>query len=361
MSKHFLELDNSSLELMKWLKIEFIPQVVQLFNEDQNRKRLAIYQGEKIPENERNLTDVRNRISLIIEYEIARFANTIFEKMGLSEPFFSYVVANRFPDLEVRNNSGMRRLRLEIKSLQSIAEEKSANFDTLLKDIDPGTDFVLIFLWDWDYSLNPNISWDRAPRIEAFYVMHAYSLALLRDTYWLSNPPSDLGNGYQGFDLRFAINCRSGEYSQEEGNYGKLTRIWQEGFTPRPKTSVELNETEGEFLKFKREVIEKGFENLSRQMLERLTESNVFEKISLDGDIVGYQSEAFGIFLKSKVSIVKITEICKSKRIEKVIALTDKYQSTGYRLENQSLRKVFNPIKPKLVSTERFNLVSSSR
>lgn len=46
-------------------------------------------------------------------------------------------------------------MRIEVKCLQSMAEEKSANFDTLIKDINPQTDFVVVFLWEWDYKKIP--------------------------------------------------------------------------------------------------------------------------------------------------------------------------------------------------------------
>ena len=98
--------------------------------------------------------------------------------------FWSYVVANRFPDLEIRENNGNRLLRLEIKCLQCVAEEKSANFDTLIKDINPNTDFVIVCLWDWDNRGNNICQWDSAPKLFKIYVFHAYSLAQLRDTYW---------------------------------------------------------------------------------------------------------------------------------------------------------------------------------
>jgi hypothetical protein len=113
------------------------------------RQRIGLYAGERIPQNERNLTDVRNRVSLIIEYEMARIATRILERAEIGDLFWSYVVANRFPDLEVRHNSGRRGLRVEVKCLQTLAEEKAANFDTLRKDIHPQTDFLVVFLWEW--------------------------------------------------------------------------------------------------------------------------------------------------------------------------------------------------------------------
>ena len=147
MEKELLEIlegKTSDVSAINWLRSEYLPEVVKRINQPSSRKRLGLYRGERIPENERNLTDTRNRVSLILEYEIARVSNEIFIELGITDYFWTYVVANRFPDLEVRKRDGNRVLRVEIKSLQSIAEEKSANFDTLVKDINPKTDYVFV-------------------------------------------------------------------------------------------------------------------------------------------------------------------------------------------------------------------------
>lgn len=139
----------SALELSTWLRNTYFPEIVDRFNQESSRKRFGLYQNEQIPANERNLTDVRTRMGTLIEFELARISNELLPELGIDDIFWSYVVANRFPDLEIRRNNGDRLLRLEIKCLQCIAEEKSANYDTLKKDIDPNTDFVVVCLWDW--------------------------------------------------------------------------------------------------------------------------------------------------------------------------------------------------------------------
>lgn len=133
----------SALELSTWLRNTYFPEIVDRFNQESSRKRFGLYQNEQIPANERNLTDVRTRMGTLIEFELARISNELLPELGIDDIFWSYVVANRFPDLEIRRNNGDRLLRLEIKCLQCIAEEKSANYDTLKKDIDPNTDFVV--------------------------------------------------------------------------------------------------------------------------------------------------------------------------------------------------------------------------
>jgi len=56
------------LETACWMRESYLPLLIERFNTPNVQKRLGLYQGERIPDNERNLTDVRNRVSLIVEY-----------------------------------------------------------------------------------------------------------------------------------------------------------------------------------------------------------------------------------------------------------------------------------------------------
>lgn len=136
------------IDSLEYLGSQILPKVIERLNEQGTRRHFAIYGGDQIPQNERNLTDVRNRMSLLIEYEIAVIGNELLRENGIDDVFWTYVIANRFPDIEIRNNLGHRGTRLEIKCLESIAEEKSANFDTLKKDLNPNTDYVAVFIWE---------------------------------------------------------------------------------------------------------------------------------------------------------------------------------------------------------------------
>src|SRR5258708_28228607 len=104
-----------ALETAQWLRAHYLPELMRRFNTVDVRKRLGLYVGDRIPDNERNLTDVRNRVSLIVEYELARLSNQILSNANVNDLFWAYVVANRFPDLEVRMNDGSRKLRIEVK------------------------------------------------------------------------------------------------------------------------------------------------------------------------------------------------------------------------------------------------------
>ena len=334
-------------KIAKWLRKQYFPEVMNRYNLETSRKRFGLYRNERIPSNERNLTDVRTRMGVLIEFELARLSNEILPELGIEDVFWSYVVANRFPDLEIRENNGNRLLRLEIKCLQCIAEEKSANFDTLIKDINPNTDFVIVCLWDWDDGGNDTCQWDLAPKLFKMYVFHAYSLAQLRDTYWLNKPPADLGTGYQGFDVRYAVTCTDSVFSKEQGNYGKLTRIWKKDFAYRPVETPALLDTEAEYIKFQREIIRAGFEILAKKQLSELRNGEI-SYIVYEGQNIGYAVEDVGYVMKA-MRKSKVQEIALQNRLSILVSMTEKYRSTIYKMQPDSIDELAKNEKPKNV------------
>ncbi len=334
--------------IARWLRNHYFPEIIARFNHAESRKRFGLYQGERIPANERNLTDVRTRMGVLIEFELARISNELLPEYGIDDVFWSYVVANRFPDLEIRRNNGDRLLRLEIKCLQCVAEEKSANFDTLLKDINPKTDFVVVCLWDWATTPSDTYSWDCVPTIYKTYVFHAYSLAALRDTYWLNRPPANLGAGYQGFDVRYAVTCGNGVYSKEQGNYGKLTRIWKSGFEYRPADSDVLLDTEAEYIAFQKEIIETGFEIVAVRQLKQLGADHV-ESIAADGSTIGYQAGAAAYVLSRAIAPQHISDFARLHHVSIVVSMTEKYRSSVYVIHPGGVSKILENGKPKNV------------
>ena len=334
-------------KIAKWLRKQDFPEIMNRYNLEASRKRFGLYRNEQIPSNERNLTDVRTRMGVLIEFELARLSNEILPELGIEDVFWSYVVANRFPDLEIRENNGNRLLRLEIKCLQCIAEEKSANFDTLIKDINPNTDFVIVCLWDWDDGGNDTCQWDLAPKLFKMYVFHAYSLAQLRDTYWLNKPPADLGTGYQGFDVRYAVTCTDSVFSKEQGNYGKLTRIWKKDFAYRPVETPALLDTEAEYIKFQREIIRAGFEILAKKQLSELRNGEI-SYIVYEGQNIGYAVEDVGYVMKA-MRKSKVQEIALQNRLSILVSMTEKYRSTIYKMQPDSIDELAKNEKPKNV------------
>ena len=334
-------------KIENWLRKQYFPEVMNRYNLETSRKRFGLYRNERIPSNERNLTDVRTRMGVLIEFELARLSNEILLELGIEDVFWSYVVANRFPDLEIRENNGNRLLRLEIKCLQCIAEEKSANFDTLIKDINPNTDFVIVCLWDWDNGGNDNYQWDLAPKLFKIYVFHAYSLAQLRDTYWLNKPPANLGTGYQGFDIRYAVTCADGTFSKEQGNYGKLTRIWKEGFKYRPVETHALLDTEAEYIKFQKEIIKAGFEILAKKQLSELCCEEISYVVYIEQNI-GYAAGKV-VYVMETMRKPKAQEIALQNRLSILVSMTEKYRSTIYKIQPGSIDELAKNEKPKNV------------
>ncbi len=350
--REYLTGQREPLQTLAWLRETFLPVVINDLNSIDVRRRLGIYEGEKIPENERNLTDVRNRVSLIIEYEMARVATRILEHAEIQDVFWSYVVANRFPDLEVRHISGRRGLRVEVKCLQTLAEEKSANFDTLRKDIHPNTDFLVVFLWEWRHDPT-EITWDRAPQIVKVYVFHAASLAHLRDWYWLNKPPRTLGDGLQGFDLRYAVNCTNGKYNEEEGNYGKLLRIWQEGFEYEPRKSDMMEQTISDYLVFKTDAIVSGLDTLANTFLPGLSGDVEVAPIIYHDIRVGWKAGKTAFLMKSHLSKRDDKQaILTLASCERVYLLSDKYAWVEYHYEDATLKEVRRGSKPKRLHSQ---------
>jgi len=344
--REFLGGRKNPADTLDFLSTEFIPAVVAKLNELGTRRRMALYGGDRIPENERNLTDVRNRMSLLIEYKLAWIGNDVLEAHGITNLFWTNVVANRFPDLELRDTQGHRGTRVEVKCLQAIAEEKSANFDTLKKDLNPTTDYIVVFIWEWFRDQAP-IAWDRAPKILRAFVFHASSLAELRDYNWLQNSPKDLGEGFQGFDLRYAVNCRRGKYNEEEGNFGKLLRIWNDEVTYLPGLNGLLTETTTTYREFEDFAVWSGFEVLAPYLLAQVGDT-ALESITVSGKTVGFRKGTLAIIFRRRLaSGNEQRQLILDLGLKRLIVMTDKYQWVELRLSRGQLERYADGRKPK--------------
>ncbi|WP_173468414.1 hypothetical protein [Fibrobacter succinogenes] len=346
----FLECkDNRINELKTWLKDSYFPEIINRLNSDLSRKRFGLYQGEVIPTNERNLTDVRTRLGLLFEFELARISNGLLQENGIDDLFWCYVVANRFPDLEVRNINGERFLRFEVKCLQCVAEEKSANFDTLKKDIDPKSDYVVVCLWDWSDSKSDSINWDSVPVIYKIYVFNAYSLASLRDFYWLNTPPKDVGDGNQGFDVRFALTCKNGLYIKEGENYGKINRFWNAKFSYVVPPA--LNEIKNEYIEFQDEIVFEGFKVIAQKDCHLGVTALPMKDSADDDSIYGYQKDdvAFLFSPRKRFSNKQLLELAIEKQLSKIVKINDNYRSSIYVMMDGCLEATQQNIKPKRI------------
>ena len=332
-------------DMVDWLHEQYLPEIQRRLNSLDSRRRLALFGGEKIPTNERNLTDSRNRVGLILEYELARHSNDLLKEAGIEDLFWSYVVANRFPDLEVHDAEGNANLRFEVKSLQSCAEEKSANFATLIKDIKPTTDYLIVFLWEWENGVSS--SWDQAVRILKMYAFHAYSLAKLRDSCWLNSPPNNC-DYYQGFDLRYPVNCNGTTFSEEEHNLGKLLRLWKPDTEYYGADVALVKKTISAYSSFVAEVYELGFETIAHSLLSELAKERP-ENIEF-----GFVAGSIGVFSKlAPSSVGQRKERAEEAGLSHAIYLTDKYRCSGYSYDCvRGETKLFGDKKPKQVVYE---------
>ena len=71
-----------------------------------------------------------------------------WKRMGLTT-CSGQCCCNRFPDLELRNKRGRRGVRVEVKCLQAVAEEKSANFGYVKEGSQSHYRLYCVVLWDW--------------------------------------------------------------------------------------------------------------------------------------------------------------------------------------------------------------------
>lgn len=53
-------------KIAKWLREQYFPEIMNRYNSEASRKRFGLYRNEQIPSNERNLTDVRTRMGVLI-------------------------------------------------------------------------------------------------------------------------------------------------------------------------------------------------------------------------------------------------------------------------------------------------------
>ena len=246
--------------ILQYLGEELIPQAVGIMNSETLPLAVALFPGDALPTNQRNLTDVRTRIGILLEYEFAKAVTaslpTEIKDKGI---VLTYVVANQFPDLAFRSDDGRIGIRFEVKAIQTIAEEKSANFSALIKDIRKDTDFVVVLLWEWRQHASRS---NKFPHIDKSFVMDAYQLAQMRDCYWLNRPPHGLKSARQGFDLTFAVNAQADVYNKEEGNYGKLMRIFDREYETYLPDTVRRGKTLKTYYAFREEAARLGLKQI---------------------------------------------------------------------------------------------------
>ena len=209
--------------------------------------------------------------------------------------------------------------------------------------------------------------WEESPFVQKFFVFNAYSLALLRDYYWLNNPPKWLKasekdkkntkkkgkkklatENNQGFDIRYAVTCSKAKknkvvYKRESGNYGKLTRFWTEDINIIPE---ELNGIKNEYIKFQQELNLSGFRKIASEHLGKGSQETINEV----GTIIFKNEKAFILFSGKRFLKQEIKSFVNKYKIKEIVKMNSKYQSSIYNLENGKLvqkASTSNNIKPK--------------
>jgi len=260
-------------EALRLLADVILPSCRDYLNSVALPSQFGLYTNDRIRTNQRNLTDIRTRLGVLFEYELAKAFNVVTE--GFTEgafPRLSYVVANKYPDLAFRGSEGQIGARFEVKAIEDIAEEKTANYDTLIKNIRKGGDYVIVILWGWTES---KLISGQTPRIHEIFVFDAFELAMLRDIQWLNNPPLNLGSGRQGYDLAYAVNSSSGGYNKEEGNYGKLMRIFNESSSAFVPEDIRNGPTINNYLRMRACVIKSGLNQIISNLTIGLNSSSI--------------------------------------------------------------------------------------
>jgi len=157
---------------------------------------------------------------VLLEYSFALALQDALRTGGATDYRASFVVANQYPDLIIRDAVSQPALRIEMKALELISEEKSANFDALVRDIHPQKDVLCILVWEWaNVDLEGTLV--NFPEVKRGFAFEAYPIARARDLGWLSQRPGEV----KGVDVAGPVVGDTESLREEEHNMGKLMRI----------------------------------------------------------------------------------------------------------------------------------------
>lgn len=204
------------------LNDHILPKVKNVLNNQYVSKNIARLpkDQEPIPSHPRNVTEVRTRVGLLIEFSLG---NILQDKLPES-CFISYGSTQAHLDLVIRDSSYEPKLRIEVKSMEDIAEEKAPSFDKLLQNLHDQKDILMIAIWGWKRVEGSKRA--RYPHIYRIKAFKAYEMAKARDLFWVHSPRGNRLNAIGLFGP--LIKGENEELKEEEGNMGKLTRIVKE-------------------------------------------------------------------------------------------------------------------------------------
>src|SRR5688572_2695794 len=91
-----------------FVREQLIPPAVEQMNTDMSPYYLNLFDTDKdfVPQNQANLTDVRGRVSILLEFQLCQAITNLLPPVQRKSVALTYVIANRFPDLEFRTAEG---------------------------------------------------------------------------------------------------------------------------------------------------------------------------------------------------------------------------------------------------------------
>lgn len=348
--KEIIENRNINFEtVIKTFEETILPEVQLKINSGRFHRMSSKLISELLPTNQRNLTDARTRIGTLLEYQFAfELNNLIKDKYLLSEYDVGFVLANQYPDLVIRNEFHEVVLRIEMKSIQGISEEKSANFDALIRNIEKETDLLCIILWEWEET-DEKVAGVEFPKISKIYLFDAYEIAKMRDYGWLKNTTSSIGNKIIDVSGVY-VPVSDTVYKQEEGNIGKLLRV---------STFAENNLEANRYEIFKKEVQLFGIQQIVKNLVRlNFDEEVVFDSNQYDNTdvqkIYDLSNEKINLLILAgnRRSKTKINTISKEKLTEKnidstyVVIMNEKFDWTLFEVTKDSILKINEGNKP---------------
>ena len=216
--------DDAPRALVDAFNDDILPSAVDALNRTVSVRQISKLVTERLPQNERNLTDARTRLGVLLEYALATVINAEWQQKLGGEYALAFVVANRYPDLVSRDRSHRPGVRIEVKAIEAVSEEKSANLDVLMRDTRNAGDILCVLVWEWRVVKEGDVVIEY-PHIYKAFAFAARTIAKIRDTAWLR----DMSRAkFKGIDVGGPVVGSQDGVKEEEHNMGKLLRIGSE-------------------------------------------------------------------------------------------------------------------------------------
>jgi hypothetical protein len=322
----FVDLLNSGL----------MDKCVEQVNRDFSLPLLSKLPEERLPTHQRNLTDVRTRIGVLLEYSFALALQDALRKGGTADYRASFVVANQYPDLVIRDAVSQPAVRIEMKTLELVSEEKSANFDALIRDVHPQKDILCVLMWEWDEE-DLSGTTVKFPEVKRGFAFEAYPIARVRDLGWLSQRRA---GQVKGIDVTGPVVGDAQSLREEEHNMGKLMRILGDGEADALPDDLAMHRAVESYREFKNYTISAGLAHNAVRLLKEL----------------GIVSQADTAFSHS-TSLVQSVALGTREDGEKGVVVAAAGRITDGRLKayGESLREAGTDPALVLVFNEKFN------